>query len=547
MVLTGGAGGPRWLVVHLPVFRLERCGFGPDEPAGLVAEERNAWRVVAATPAARAEGIREGTTAAEARALLPEIELFPYDPEGEAADRQELLQQFGRLSDRIATLGPDDLLLEVSRTAHIFEGEPGIVAAAREVAERAGHRSHVAVAVDPVGAAAVARYHLGPAGLAAEIVARGGLRERLAPLPLAALGPSPELYAGLRAVGLRTIAELARLDAASVAGRWGEEAVRLHRIACGQAIGVPGTPPGDDGPVVVAAPLGGATTLAQLAFVLPGMLGELTRELGARDLAAVRLRIQLRLEHAAPLGITLRVGRPSRDPELLRKLVLARLENVKLVGAVSELVLDVVESAPALGWQPGLVDRTEATEPLPDLLARLMDTLGDAAVFVPSLADRWRPEAAWAPVSVAQGLPLLNRPPERGAGALPLSARNRGAVALAADPVEAQEQHAPRLPLPRPLVLLARPARIDVHLRDGRPAIVRIPPGGTPADASRPGSGSAALKSQVVRAVGPERLSGEWWRIDDPLERDYWAVDIGPGTAWIFQRGATWYLHGWFD
>ena len=107
---------PRWLVVHLPAFRLERCGVSPDELAGLLDEERNALRVVALTPAAHAEGLRRGATAAEARAQLPEIVLLRLDREGESRDRAELLRAFSGLSDAIATLGEDDLRCLAPRT-----------------------------------------------------------------------------------------------------------------------------------------------------------------------------------------------------------------------------------------------------------------------------------------------------------------------------------------------------------------------------------------------------------------------------------------------
>jgi hypothetical protein len=62
-----------------------------------------------------------------------------------------------------------------------------------------------------------------------------------------------------------------------------------------------------------------------------------------------------------------------------------------------DLVLEIEESVFDRGWQPGLTDRAEATEPLPDLVARLADHLGDAALFRVVLADRLRPEAAWSP------------------------------------------------------------------------------------------------------------------------------------------------------
>ncbi len=41
----------RYLAVHLPAFRLERCGWEAADVAGLIAEVKNAMRLVALTPA----------------------------------------------------------------------------------------------------------------------------------------------------------------------------------------------------------------------------------------------------------------------------------------------------------------------------------------------------------------------------------------------------------------------------------------------------------------------------------------------------------------
>lgn len=513
---------PRWLVVHLPAFRLERCGVSPDELAGLLDEERNALRVVALTPAAHAEGLRRGATAAEARAQLPEIVLLRLDREAESRDRAELLRAFSGLSDAIATLGEDDLLLEVSRTAHLFGGEAGVVAEASAQADRLGHRAHVAVADDPRAAAAFARWSLAPRGIAAEIVPMGAGGTRLAGLPLIALGPSPALLAGWRAVGLRWIGELAGLDAASVRDRWGDEGLALLRIARGEPVGPPERAAPVDAPVVVSAQTPGATTLDQLGFALSGLVHHLVAELAARDQAVVQARLQLQLDHQAPLGVSVRLGRPTRDASAILRQFTLRLAQVRLAAPVTGVAIEVVEAAPALGWQPGLVDRTEASEPIPDLIARLQDALGVAAVFQPVLVSSWRPEAAWRP-----GPYPLTAPPV----GLPPAAVEAAPLRLVTDPVEAQTQWAPPLPRPRPVLLLPVPEPIEVGLNEGRPARLQ-----------RAGSTYA-----LERVEGPERLVGEWWQRSDPLEREYWIVRWGGRSAWIFHARGRWCLHGWFD
>ena len=66
------------------------------------------------------------------------------------------------------------------------------------------------------------------------------------------------------------------------------------------------------------------------------------------------------------------------------------------------------------------------------------------------------------------------------------------------------------------------------------------------------------VRHSVLRADGPERISGEWWRRPGEVAavRDYWAVETGDGRRfWLFRQGngvdpatggLAWFLHGFF-
>jgi hypothetical protein len=56
----------------------------------------------------------------------------------------------------------------------------------------------------------------------------------------------------------------------------------------------------------------------------------------------------------------------------------------------------------------------------------------------------------------------------------------------------------------------------------------------------------------VARAVGPERLSGDWW--EDGYARDYWRCEEANGAGeLVIYRDVTphgaraWFVHGWYD
>ncbi|MEX2178284.1 MAG: hypothetical protein WD801_06210, partial [Gemmatimonadaceae bacterium] len=51
----------------------------------------------------------------------------------------------------------------------------------------------------------------------------------------------------------------------------------------------------------------------------------------------------------------------------------------------------------------------------------------------------------------------------------------------------------------------------------------------------------------VSSAVGPERLSGDWW--NDGYGRDYWRCesDADCGELVLYRDAAGWWVQGWYD
>ena len=51
----------------------------------------------------------------------------------------------------------------------------------------------------------------------------------------------------------------------------------------------------------------------------------------------------------------------------------------------------------------------------------------------------------------------------------------------------------------------------------------------------------------VLRALGPERLSGDWW--DDGYRRDYWRCESTTGELTVYWDRAdeSWRLQSWGD
>jgi protein ImuB len=504
---------PRYLLVHLPSFALERCGLSASDLAVSVAAQRGATRVVASTPAAAAEGIGLGMSITEARALAPALIDVPSDPDGERHDHADLVSCFAHLGERPTAWGEHDVLIEIGRTAHLLGGERAVVELAQERAAELGHLARCVIADDPRAASALAVWGDGD-----RIVPPGALAFALAPLPLQALGASPSLILAALVLGVATIGEWAALEPASVRDRFGDEGARLLALAQGRAVGCPGPGAPPRGPIQASAVLGGPTVaLEPLLFVLPGLLRRVSEQLADRDAAAVRIALRFELDGAPAQVLRARVGQPDRDPERLLAVLRPRIERLRLAAPAVALHVEVEDHAAERPWQPDLLTRASAAEPLADLLARLSDTIGESCVFSPYLVDDWRPERAAGARPFAPGAAPPPAPEHRKGGA---------------DPVAIQRAAEPDGSRPRPLLLLHPPERVEVRCPRAVPIALR-----------HDGRWWA-----IEAAEGPERLETGWWEVDGGVARDYWVLAIDGRTCWCFvDDQGRWYLHGWFD
>jgi len=497
-------------VVELPGFRLERCGYPSEESAALLEEQRQVLRLIACTTASYAQGLVRGMSVNEARAIAPETAFELLDETAEAEDRRSLLRVMERFSDHLGALDEERLVLLIQNTAHLWGGERELLHSVRGVLEELGHECRIVIASELATAAALARWGKGDRVVHAE---KG--RVDLATLPLKALEADARLVSIFYHLGLRTVGDLAALPASSVGSRFGEEGRRLHRRACAQADNLPLLTLDSHTRAQAGLVFGyDICSTERIKPVLPGLCQQLCQQLSARGEAVIHLRCRLITEKRTPTTLWIRPGRPTRSPERLRTLLEARLESVSLEAPLIELRLDVLEQAIEPSWQLGLMNRAEAKEPLEELIARLEHALGEGRVFATERVDRWLPEGAWR---------------KRSLGA---EASNSLPQTMLKDVVDIQETPEEWSARPRPNLLLPKPYPIQVELDDSWvPRWLYTPKG----------------KLHIHRAEGPERLQGEWWTEESGFRRDYWVVDLGGRSAWVYESNTRWYLHGWFD
>ena len=138
-------------------------------------------RLTAADPEAMALGLNAGMTLADARARQPSVQAVPHDAAADDAFLGQMASAFGRFSPMVARDLPHGLMLDVTGCAHLFGGEAGLMAAARDLAARAGLQVRLALARTPQTARAVSRFGRGG------VVQRDQDRAVARRLPVAAL------------------------------------------------------------------------------------------------------------------------------------------------------------------------------------------------------------------------------------------------------------------------------------------------------------------------------------------------------------------------
>lgn len=473
---------------------------------------------------ARAEalGLQVGQALADARALTPELFCVDYDPAAEAASLARFARWCGRWSPDAAPARrspqAQGVLLDVAGVAHLFGGEAGLLADLRTRIGTLGLTAAVAMADTP-GAAWALALHAPQAAKAWLIAPPGAGLAPLQNLPVAGLRLEAGLAETLRAVGLRTIGEVARQNRASLARRFGPALIERLDQAAGRA-GEPIRPLAPPVRLLAARrfpePL---LTLEAIERVAASLSARLAPKLAELDSGARRLALRLYRVDGEVLQIAIGAGRPEQEPARLARLFKERLaamaERLDLGFGVDAAELE------AIAWER-LERQAQALDPA---AAAAADAEARAIVLSDRLAARLGEGA------VRRLSPQASHLPERA------------------------QRVAPRT---------ATPGVFDAELGARRPLVVFEPPEPIEAVAEVPDAPPRLFRwrrvaHQVARAEGPERIGAEWWAVASAegsnRTRDYYRVETREGRRfWLYREGLygegedapRWFLHGSF-
>lgn len=470
----------------------------------VVAEHATPYaRVVAASPAARAHGIRPGRhTLAQARAIAARLVVRLRNPDAERSVRAALCDVAASLAQRVECGPEGTVFLDASGTAHLTASESGLAAALVARAARVGLEVRVGIASSMRTAHLVALH-----GDGCTVVPPGAERGFLAPLPVAVLSPSPPIATTLERWGIRRLGDLARLPLGEVAARLGAEGAALVRAARGEDERPFAPRPYEPATVEESVTLEWALeTLEPLLFVLRGLVERTLARLALGGIGCARLGLGLTLEDGGRDERIVPLAAPSREAKTLLGCLRAAIERRPPRAAVTAVALEMLPEA-VRPVQIGLFSPAgPPPERLAATLARLGVLCGDDRIGVPTVPDTHRPAvAAVAPFVPPATAPIATTP------AIPPASSCCRLVVRALRP-------------PRP---------VEVFAERDVPAFVRGPD----------------LGGRVVEAAGPWRLAGEWWRTT-PFARDYWDLELSDGGLYRCYRdldSGAWFVDGVYD
>jgi len=472
-----------------------------DTPVVLSAPVHGRMIITGTNTLAESKGIERGMALADARAILPHLEVFNDIPDLPERLLRKLAEWCIRFSPIVAIDSPDGLLIDATGCSHLWGGDDQYAEAITKKLNARGYHVRVAMA-DTIGVAwGMARF-----GKESLIITAENHPSAFMSLPPEGLRIEDEISERLHKLGLHTVSEFINMPRSSLLRRFGKEFMTRLDMALGAEIEmmqpvIPLEPYQQRLPCLepIVTLTGIEIALQQLLETLCGRLQE--EQKGLRSAVFVCYRVDGKVER-----VNISTSRPSRNVNHLFKLFGEKLSGIEPDLGIELFVLSapkVEEHLPAQEsmWKSlgGLKDSR-----LSELVDRLTNRIGLNAV------QRYLPdEHYW---------------PERSF---------RQATSLSEEPTANYQ-----VGKVRPLQLLRTPEVIEVTapIPDYPPMLFRY----------------KNKVHQIVKADGPERIEQEWW-IQGGQHRDYYRVEDEEGNRyWIFRLGHyhdktyRWFLHGFF-
>ena len=463
-----------------------------DEP--LAAMFAN--RVVAATPAARVQGVTRGMRRRVAQARCSELIVIERDEAREARLFEPVVATLDHITPRIEVSRSGTCGLAMRGPSRYFGGDTAVAELVRaRLVEVLDGRTEVRIGVaDGPFAAGLAARTAAPI----RMIEPGRTPAFLRPLPVTVLDRD-DLCDVVERLGLRTLGAFADLPAADVLARFGDEGRAAHRLAGGLDERPPNARPKPPDWSVSAEIDPPADRIDRVAFCARTLAEELHDQLSTEGVACTRVAIEAETEHGEEL-VRLWRHEGALSAAAVSDRVRWQLDGwlngsaaSRPTGGIVRVALVPDEVIPAQGRQLGFWGgETEVDERAARVAARLEGQLGPEAVRVPEVKGGRHPDEQLVLVPAAT-----------------VELRGRSLGRLDGNHLEAPWPG--RLPRPSPARVLPRPLPVALTAADG-------------VNVSITGRGLVSAAPTRLRVDGHAHdvtaWSGPW-----PVDERWWDVD----------------------
>jgi protein ImuB len=458
--------------------------------------------VVTATHAlAEQAGIYAGMAVADAKAMLPSLQVFDDKPNLQSQLLQRITEWCIRYTPSAAVDPLGGIILDASGCAHLWGSDEAYV---KDIIKRLKEKGYTAKAAmaDTIGTAwAVARFGK------ILVIEPAKHTDALLTLPPQSLRLESDAIERLHKLGLQTIKDFISIPQSALRRRFGKLIVQRMAQAVGTEEEViqphfPIEPYQERLPCLepIVRIEGIEIALQKLLEVLCTRLKKESKGLRTAHFKGYRVDSKI-------VSVHISTGRPSNNVKHLFNLFQLKLSTIEPGLGIELFVLEATKVEDYIPMQEELWKKNNGLndQHLSELIDRLTGKIGADAIH------RYLPdEHFW---------------PERSF---------KNAATLHEQPATAWRRNKPR-----PLHLFSPPERIEVTapIPDYPPMLFRY----------------KGKLHKINKADGPERIEQEWW-IQEGEHRDYYAVEDEEGCRyWLFRSGhydeekkVQWFLHGVF-
>jgi protein ImuB len=517
----------RYLCVYLPLWSvnlarkrsLHRRGNG-DEGTLLITRRSGQLTVARCCTHAHEAGVREGSSLALAKALVPSAMVAEFDPTYDYRMLCELARWALRFTPVVGVdsdlslayrrhypLPPlhHGIVLDLTGTERLYRGEENVISKLTAKFKKAGIHARIATAPSIGAAWALSRFHPEPAVI---LASDHSIESALSTLPLEALRLPSETLTGLSLVGVRTVEALLALPRKSVLRRFGAHVLERIDAVFGrffETIRIIDMIPSWVVGRTFEVPIVRHAAILRASLLLVEELSTRLRNYGKKALIFTLVFVG-REDDGTPYETKkeLSLHAAVHDTKHLVTILLPIIESTRFKGGVEKISLTASNVEDALPSQKTFSGQEEIPLSTEALLNTLVVRLGGDRVRQVQFLESYVPERSYrmSPVSRSTG----------------------------------PRAHMLHVLGDRPSLLFERPEAI---------AVVALLPDRPPVRISW-----RNRSYRILRATTPERISEEWWNreISSPgSERDYFKVEDETGRwLWIFRSlpDHEWYIHG---